>query len=59
MLKSRLIAILAVLVILLSLGAVAGAQDDMVEIEYWQYNFGPRIYAMDILIGLFEAAIRA
>ena len=52
----RLLALLAVVVILLSLGAVASAQDDVVEIEYWQYNFGARIAAMDILIGLFEVA---
>ena len=56
MLRIRLLAILAVLITLLSLGAVVGAQDDMVEIEYWQYNFGPRVRAMDILIGLFEVA---
>lgn len=56
MLRSRLIAILAVLIVVFSLGAVVGAQDDVVEIEYWQYNFGPRIKAMDILIGLFEVA---
>ena len=55
MLKSRLIAILAVLVILLALGAVAGAQDDVVEIEYWQYNFGARVDAMNMLIEQFEA----
>ena len=56
MLRSRLLAILAVLILLLSLGSLVGAQDDMVEIEYWQYNFAPRVYAMDILIGLFEVA---
>lgn len=56
MLRSRLVAILAVLILLLSLGSLVGAQDDMVEIEYWQYNFGARIEAMDILIGLFEVA---
>ncbi len=55
MLPSRLLAILAVFVILLSLGAVAGAQDDMVEIEYWQYNFGARVDAMNMLIEQFEA----
>lgn len=55
MLRSRHIAILAVLIILLSLGAVAVAQDDMIEIEYWQYNFGARVDAMNMLIEQFEA----
>ncbi len=54
--RSRLLAILAILILAMSLGAVASAQDDMVEIEYWQYNFGARVKAMDILIGLFEVA---
>ena len=40
---------------MLSLGAVVGAQDDMVEIEYWQYNFGARVDAMNMLIEQFEA----
>ena len=52
----KLLALLAVLVIVMSLGGLAAAQDDMVEIEYWQYNFGARVKAMDILIGLFEVA---
>ncbi|MDE2856328.1 MAG: extracellular solute-binding protein [Chloroflexota bacterium] len=51
----KLLAILAVAVIALSLGSVALAQDDMVEIEYWQYNFGARVGAMDMLIEQFEA----
>jgi multiple sugar transport system substrate-binding protein len=55
MLRSRLLAVLAILVIVMSLGAVVGAQDDMVEIEYWQYNFGPRVDAMNMLIEQFEA----
>jgi len=55
MLRSRLLALLAIFVILLSLGAVASAQDDMVEIEYWQYNFGARVDAMNMLIEQFEA----
>ena len=54
MLRKRLIIILAVFVIVLSLGAVVGAQDDMVEIEYWQYNFGARVDAMNELIAQFE-----
>ena len=53
--RSRLLAILAVLIVLFSLGAVVGAQDDMVEIEYWQYNFGARVDAMNMLIEQFEA----
>ncbi len=52
---SKLLAIVMVAILFASLGAVAGAQDT-VEIEYWQYNFGARVYAMDILIGLFEVA---
>ena len=31
------------------------ASDEVVEIEYWQYNFGGRIEAMDDLIAQFEA----
>ena len=54
--RSRLLAMLAVLILLLSLGSLVGAQDDMVEIEYWQYSFAPRVDAMNILIGLFEVA---
>ncbi len=51
---SRLLAIVLVVILAGSLGAVAGAQD-MVEIEYWQYNFGARVGAMDMLIEQFEA----
>ncbi len=51
---SRLLAIVLVAILAVSLGAVAGAQD-MVEIEYWQYNFGARVGAMDMLIEQFEA----
>ena len=54
--NSKVLAILVTAFLLVSFGAFAGAQDDVVEIEYWQYNFGARIEAMDILIGLFEAA---
>ena len=54
--RSRALRILTLLVIIMALGAVAAAQDDVVEIEYWQYNFAPRVEAMDILIGLFEVA---
>jgi multiple sugar transport system substrate-binding protein len=34
--------------------AVAPVDDDVIEIEYWQYNFGARITAMDILIEQFH-----
>ena len=53
--KSKLIAILAIAILFVSLGALVGAQDDVVEIEYWQYNFGPRIDAMNMLIEQFHA----
>ncbi|MCB0132639.1 MAG: extracellular solute-binding protein, partial [Caldilineaceae bacterium] len=33
----------------------AMADGDVVEIEYWQYNFGARVEAMDALIAQFEA----
>ncbi|MEZ4863191.1 MAG: extracellular solute-binding protein [Caldilineaceae bacterium] len=36
--------------------AASAAEDDIVEIEYWQYNFEARIVAMDQLIEQFEAA---
>lgn len=55
MLKSRLFALLMVLVLVMSLGATAIAQDDVIEIEYWQYNFAARVDAMNMLIEQFEA----
>ena len=55
MLRKRLLAILAVLVLVMSLSALVGAQDDVVEIEYWQYNFGARVDAMNMLIEQFHA----
>ena len=33
----------------------AAAADEVIEIEYWQYNFGARVDAMDQLIEMFEA----
>ncbi len=36
-------------------GAEAAAEEGVVEIEYWQYNFAERITAMDQLIEMFEA----
>lgn len=35
-------------------GSAGGSADDVIEIEYWQYNFGARITAMDQLIAMFE-----
>ena len=52
---SKLVAIVALFVLVMSLGAVAVAQDDMIEIEYWQYNFAARVDAMNMLIEQFEA----
>jgi len=49
--KTRFLAVLAVAILLMSLGAAVAAQDDAVEIEYWQYNFGARVDAMNMLIG--------
>ncbi|MCY4017876.1 MAG: extracellular solute-binding protein [Chloroflexi bacterium] len=51
---SKLLAIVMVAILFGTLGAATGAQD-MVEIEYWQYNFGARVGAMDMLIEQFEA----
>lgn len=55
MVKSRLLAVLLVVFLLVSLGSTVLAQDDVIEIEYWQYNFEARILAMDMLIEQFEA----
>jgi multiple sugar transport system substrate-binding protein len=54
MFKSRNIVLLLVLLTLL-VGAQVQAQDDVIEIEYWQYFFEPRVDAMDMLIEQFEA----
>ncbi|MGE7470494.1 extracellular solute-binding protein [Bosea sp. NPDC003192] len=45
-----------VLGIAMSIGAIAGARAQAVEIEYWQYVFDARIKAMNELIKRFEAA---
>lgn len=55
MLKTKFLALLAVLVLAMSVGFVGTAQDDVIEIEYWQYNFGARVDAMNVLIEQFEA----
>ena len=51
---SKLLVIVMVAILFGTLGAATGAQD-MVEIEYWQYNFGARVDAMNMLIEQFEA----
>lgn len=48
-------ALLMTLALLVLVSGAALAQDDVVEIEYWQYNFGARVNAMDMLIEQFEA----
>ena len=52
------IRLLLVFIVLLALSATAPlfAQDDVVEIEFWQYNFGARVDAMNALIAQFEEA---
>lgn len=45
-----------ILGIAMSIGAIAGAKAQAVEIEYWQYVFDARIKAMNELIKRFEAA---
>lgn len=55
MFKSRLFVLAAALILVLAMGLQAGAQDDVVTIEYWQYNFGARVDAMNMLIEQFEA----
>ncbi len=42
--------------LMVSVGAIAGAKAQTVEIEYWQYVFDARIKAMTELIKRFEAA---
>ena len=54
MLRSKyVLAVVAVLALLI--GSQVIAQDDVIEIEYWQYNFGARVDAMNMLIEQFEA----
>ena len=53
--KTRFLTILAVMFLMLALGAAVGAQDDVIEIEYWQYNFAARVDAMNMLIEQFES----
>lgn len=42
--------------IAMSIGAIAGAKAQAIEIEYWQYVFDARVKAMNELIKRFEAA---
>lgn len=42
--------------LMVSVGAIAGAKAQAVEIEYWQYVFDARVKAMNELIKRFEAA---
>jgi len=53
--KMRRLMLLVVLSLVLVLSFTVTAQDDVIEIEYWQYNFEARVGAMDQLIEQFEA----
>ena len=55
MLKLKHITTILVLVLLSSLVFGVQAQDDVIEIEYWQYFFDARFQAMEQLIEQFEA----
>ena len=54
MFKSKYL-FLVLTILLLTMSFTVAAQDDVIEIEYWQYNFEARITAMDMLIEQFEA----
>lgn len=57
MLKVRFytfLVLVALLSLLVSASAVA-QEDEVIQIEYWQYNFGARVDAMNMLIEQFEA----
>jgi multiple sugar transport system substrate-binding protein len=53
--KMKNLMLLVVLSLVLVLSFTVSAQDDVIEIEYWQYTFDARITAMDMLIEQFEA----
>ncbi len=55
MFKSRQLVVVIVLLSMLVAVLPLQAQDDVIEIEYWQYNFGARVNAMNMLIEQFEA----
>jgi multiple sugar transport system substrate-binding protein len=50
----RLVGMMLLIFVLVT-GFSGLAQDDVIEIEYWQYNFGARVDAMNMLIEQFEA----
>lgn len=52
--KRKILLIVSALALILSTSFGALAQD-VIEIEYWQYNFGPRVTAINELIAQFEA----
>ena len=54
MFKSKYL-FLVLTILLLTMSFQVMAQDDVIEIEYWQYNFGARVDAMNMLIEQFEA----
>lgn len=54
--KMRKFMLLAVIVLIALMSFQGVAQDDVIEIEYWQYNFGARVDAMNMLIEQFEEA---
>lgn len=45
----------ALMLVVPILSLQVAAQNDVIEIEYWQYNFEARVTAMDMLIEQFEA----
>lgn len=52
--RTKYLVIVGILLMLL-VGFQVTAQDDVIEIEYWQYNFAARVDAMNMLIEQFEA----
>lgn len=52
--RSKILVIVCAVAMML-IGFQVTAQDDVIEIEYWQYNFGARVDAMNMLIEQFEA----
>ncbi|NOG51414.1 MAG: hypothetical protein HND48_19810 [Chloroflexi bacterium] len=53
--RSKVAVFLLSCFLVLLMNSQAFLQDDVIEIEYWQYNFAGRIEAMDDLIAQFEA----
>ncbi|MEQ8675896.1 MAG: extracellular solute-binding protein [Aggregatilineales bacterium] len=52
----KLIILFALILVPILSFQVIAQDDDVIEIEYWQYNFESRVTAMDMLIEQFEAA---